>query len=153
MSKNPNTEKSRSLFDHINQIRWEKNPAYFGELSEKERKSFNQYIVLLGLSMDSDCIDEVSYLSKYMELIPDAQFYKVCCDIIPKSRKYCKWIKSLKYDRNPEITKKISQYYKVGLDIARQYYDVMIESSGNVEIAKILSKYGLSEKEIDKLLK
>jgi hypothetical protein len=142
--------KCKSLFDHLNQIREEKNPEYYMLLTEQEKKSFNQYMILMGLSMDSNCIEEISVISKYLELIPNNQFYKVCCDIIPRGRKFSKWIKRTKGIVDIEILRKISQYYEVSISIAREYYEVLAGVDG---ISKILSKYGLTEKEIKTLLK
>ena len=50
--------KSKSLFDHLNQIRGEKDETYYKLLTEDEKKGFNQYIILTGLSMDKSCIEE-----------------------------------------------------------------------------------------------
>ena len=103
-TKKKTTEsKGKSLFDHLNEIREGKSVDYYDSLTEQEKKTFNQYVILMGLSMDKECIEEVSYISKYLNLIPDKQFYKVCCDIIPYGKKFSKWIKSSKVKFDKEI--------------------------------------------------
>jgi len=83
MAKKSTEIKSKSLFDHINEIREGKSENYYDELTEGEKKSFSQFVILIGLSMDKDCIDEIAVISKYVNIIPNKQFYKVCCVIIP----------------------------------------------------------------------
>jgi hypothetical protein len=152
--KLPASPKSKTLFDHINQIRNVKNEHYFDELTDAEKKGFNQYIILMGLSMDKDCIDEVASLYQYISIIPNRHFYKVCCDIFPRSSKFFKWIKNSGEKINTPVCKKIAEYYSVGLREANEYYICMMASeSGKLELRNLISKYGLTEKEVDKLLK
>lgn len=152
MPKKSKEIKSKSLFDHINQIKRDKNPNYYDELTDQEIKGFNQYVILMGLSMNRECIDEVSYLSKYLNIIPNKQFYKMCCDVIPYDKKFHKWIKNTNEKINNEIVEKVAQYHEVGWEDARQYCDVLIDSNID-ELKNILSKFGLNDKEIKGLLK
>jgi hypothetical protein len=154
MAKKSTEIKSKSLFDHINEIREGKSENYYDELTEGEKKSFSQFVILIGLSMDKDCIDEIAVISKYVNIIPNKQFYKVCCDIIPYGKKFCKWIKNSKHKINKELIDTISLYYEIGTDEASEYCELMmIEESGITEICNILTKYGKSDKEIKAILK
>lgn len=149
-----NEVKPKSLFDHLNEIRDKKRTNYYDDLTEQERKAFNQYVILMGLSMDKECISEISFLSKYLNLIPDKQFYKVCCDVIPYGKKFNKWIKNSKDKVNKEVLEKISSYYTIGTSDAKEYYYVMLNCEGGMnEVKNILSKYGLSDKQIKGLMK
>ena len=38
--------KKKSLFDHVKHIRQVKDPDYYKNLSEEERKTFNHYMIL-----------------------------------------------------------------------------------------------------------
>jgi len=147
------TEKLKSLFDHLNQIRMDKSPDYYDNLTDVEKKGFNQYVILMGLSMDKSCIEEVSLLSKYLNIIPDRQFYKVCCDLIPTTKKFSKWIKNTTDKANSELVEYIAKYFEVGITDAKNYCNRMIETGNENEIVSILEKYGLTEKEIKGLLK
>jgi len=154
MAKKSTEIKSKSLFDHLSEIRERKNPDYYDNLTEGEKKTFNQYVILMGLGMDKDCIDEVSYISKYFNIVPDKQFYKICCDIIPYGKKFCKWIKNSKEKINKDLIDKISLYYEIGKDDAIEYCELMFNSeTGLKAIVDILTKYGLTEKEIKVILK
>ena len=147
--------KPRSLFDHLSEIRETKNEDYYDSLSDEEKKSFNQYVILIGLSMDKECVDITALLSKYLNIIPDKQFYKVCCDLIPLGKKYSKWTKSTKDKINKEIVDKVALYYEVGKSDAVEYCECMFNSGdiGLTEMKNILSKYGMTEKEIKGILK
>lgn len=144
--------KQKSLFDHINQIKTEKRNDYYDNLSDEEKKNFNQYLILVGLSMDKEYINEISIISKYLNIIPNKQFYKICCDIIPYNKNFNKWIKSKKLNINNEALKFISKYYEISLSNAYDYYNLMLSTNNLNEIKNILSKYGLTDKQIKKML-
>ena len=80
------------MFDHIKHIRESKTPDYYKSLSEAEQNTFNKYVILMGLSMDQSAIEGNSYVSKYLDILPPNAFYKVCCDVSPQSKRFCKWI-------------------------------------------------------------
>ena len=148
------TTKSKSLFDHINHIREIKSESYYDQLTEKEKRDFSKYTLLMGLSMDPDSIEGVAYLSQFMEVIPNKQFYKTCCDLVPRGRKFCKWIKSTKSKTNKELIDLLSSHLQIGKDEARDYCKILFKDQVGIEyLVGICSKYGKTEKEIDKLLK
>jgi hypothetical protein len=145
--------KYKSLFDHLNEICEGKRDDYYDNLLDIEKKNFNQYIILIGLSMNKDCIDEISYISKYTGIIPDKQFYKVCCDLLPLGKKFSKWIKNVN-SVNKELIAIVSLFYEIGKNDAIEYCDVMCNTElGILEITNILNKYGKTAKEIKEILK
>lgn len=147
------TIKPCTLFDHLNQIREHKDPEYYKNLTDSERKGFNQYVILMGLSMDIECIDEVAYISKFLNIIPDNHFYRICCDLIPRGKKYCKWIKSSGSTVNSELLSKVCNHYKISTREAEEYCDILMKTdSGLASLTTLLSKYGVSDKEIKKLI-
>lgn len=145
------TYAQKTLFDHINQIKTEKNINYYDSLNDVEKKNFNQYLILTGLSMNAKYIDEVSIISKYINIIPNKQFYKVCCDIIPYDKMFNKWIKSKKRKFNIELINYISRYYEVGMADATEYCELMFDKNIN-NIKLILYKFGLTDKKIKEIL-
>jgi len=154
--KTKDEPKPRALFDHINEIRYGKSTDYYKELTDHEKKSFNPYMILVGLSMDRWCIQELGYVSPFINTLPPEIFYKVCCDLLPpkQRRGYFKWVKSSTPPVNKEILEKISMYYEVGLDDAKEYYFNMISNDVGIrELNLLLSKYGYTDKEIERLLK
>ncbi len=146
--------KSKTLFDHINHIRENKSESYYDQLTEKEKRDFSKYTLLMGLSMDPDSIESIAYLSQFMEVVPNKQFYKACCDLVPSGRKFCKWIKSTKSKTNKELIDLLSSHLQIGKDEARDYCKVLFKDQIGIEyLVSICSKYGKTEKEINKLLK
>lgn len=149
---NDSNYKSKSLFDHINEIKTQKRNDYYDLLNEQEKKNFNQYLILIGLSMNKNCIEEVSLIFKYINIIPNKQFYKICCDIIPYNNSFNKWIKSKKNKYNDELLILISKYYEISLNDASEYCDLMVNTNNTIEIKNILYKFGLNDKDIKKIL-
>lgn len=146
--------KSKGLFDHINHIREIKDPNYFVNLTDEEKKSFNKYMLVRILSMDSDVIEEMAIISKYFQVIPEEQFYKVLIDIIPRGRKFCKYIKKSTENINETILECICNKFFVGKRDAIDYYNILMTNDGGVkELVSLIEGYGYSEKEIEKLFK
>lgn len=144
--------KQKSLFDHLNQIKTEKRIDYYDLLNEDEQKNFNQYLILIGLSMDKECIEEVSFISKYLYIVPNKQFYKICCDLIPYSKSFNKWIKSKKNKFDNKLLNLISKYYEISLNDSIEYCELMFNTNNLDKIENILSKFGLADKDIKKML-
>jgi len=150
--QNEDNIKALTLFDHIKHIRETKSKDYISNLSEKDLASFNKYVLLLGFGMDQSLIDEISYISKYLEYIPNEQFYKILCDIVPHGRKYSEWIKSETPKINYELLELVMKYFKIGKFRAIEYCQMMLKmDSGIKELIDICKKYGKSEKEIEKM--
>lgn len=146
------SQKSKGLFDHINHIREVKSPDYYDKLSVEEKKSFNKYVLLMGLSMDQSCIDEIAYISKYFNSVPDRLFYKLCCDVVPHGRKFCKWIKANKRSVNKDLIQLIANHYKISKADSYDYCIMMINNEkGLTELVSVCKLYGKTEKELEKL--
>lgn len=108
----------------------------------------------MGLSMDPDCIEGMSFISKYFEVLPEKQFYRVCCDIVPKSGKYSKWIKSSKPKFNSKLLAMLAEHYKISKYDAYDYCSYYFSSESSLgELVELMSKKGMDEKEIETILK
>ena len=146
--------KSKGLFDHINHIREIKDPNYYVNLTDEEKKSFNKYMLVRILSMDSDVIEEMAIVSKYFQVVPEEQFYKVLIDIIPRGRKFCKYIKKSTENVNETILECICNKFVIGKREAIDYYNILMTDDGGIkELVSLIEGYGYSEKEIEKLFK
>lgn len=156
-SKKKDTEtkpKSKGLFDHINHIREVKDPNYYINLSDEEKKSFNKFMILRILSMDVNLIEEMSILSKYFQLIPEEQFYKVLIDVVPRGRKFCKYIKKTSGGINQTILDCICVKFKVGEKDAVDYFNILTSHDDGIkELVSLIEGFGYSEKDIEKLFK
>ncbi len=144
--------KSRGLFDHINHIREVKSPDYYQSLTESEKSTFNKYMLLRVLSMDSDIIEEMAFIAKYFQNIPNDHFYKLLIDIVPKGRRFSKYIKKSTDNINEIILTCICNKFKIGQKDAIDYYKVFVtDEKGTKELVNLVECFGYTEKEIEKM--
>ena len=144
--------KSKTLFDHVNQIRNVKSADYFEKLTEQDKKSFNHYMLCRFLSMDPSCIYEASYLSKVFDKMDSKSFYTVCCSIIPPAR-YTPYVKGKRKKANPELIGYLCSKFEVGSHEAEEYYRVLIKlPDGQDSLKELCRSYGRSEKEIERII-
>jgi hypothetical protein len=145
--------KSRGLFDHINHIREVKDPEYYTNLSDAEKTTFNKYMIVRFLSMDVDLVEDIAFISKYFQLIPDEQFYKILIEVVPKGRKFCKYIKGSNDNINKTLLECICKKFSVGESDAKDYYNVLKSSElGITDLISLIEGFGYAEKEIEKML-
>jgi hypothetical protein len=143
-------EKSKTPFDHISHIREVKDVDYYNKLSEQDKKTFNRYIILMGLSMDDAIIEDLAYVSKYFDSMPDNAFYKVCCDVVPLGRRYVKWIKSNKPRHNTKLIEIVAAHFKMSKREAYMYCDTCIlTEEGIQDLINICAMHGQSDEEIE----
>jgi hypothetical protein len=148
-----NTQKTKNLFDHLSQIRTTKDPNYWNTLSDKEKKDFNHWMILTGLSQDESLIPMCSKLWKggYYDKIPSPQFYTLLCQLVPYSDRKIFWNKGKK--KNLILLKYISQWFCISTREADEYLSIfMTNDSGMTELAKILEGCGLNDLEAEKIL-
>jgi hypothetical protein len=143
----------KGLFDHLDQIRTTKNPDYWDTLSDKEKKNFNHWMILTGLSQDESLIPLCSQLWRegYYDTIPSPQFYTLLCQLVPYSNRKFGWNKTKK--KNLELLGYISRWFSISTREASEYFDIfMSNEKGMVELSKILEGSGLSDKEAEEVL-
>tara|TARA_B100000287_G_scaffold35197_1_gene32460 strand:+ start:1400 stop:1852 length:453 start_codon:yes stop_codon:yes gene_type:complete len=143
--------KKKSLFDHIKQITDVQSPNYWAEISDEDKKTWSNYMVNRFLSMKMDWIDIVNEVQKY-QMEPE-MLYKVYTNIFPKGKQWLKYIKGDKKMKYPNwvyetVAKHLQCSMREAID-AVEMYD--ISHGGQSELADILLKYGIEEKEIRKI--
>lgn len=144
--------KTKGLFDHVKHIRQTQDPDYYDSLSESDRKTFSKYMILRVLSMDKTIIEEVSYISKYFEVLPEKQFYKLLISALPKSYGFNPYIKSSIKSINESILNCLCSYFKVGTKDATDYYNILIShEEGLIKLIDLIKAHGYTEKETEKL--
>ena len=138
-----------TIIDWMNQLLVHKK--HWDEFSEDEQKKFSPFIINRWLSMDKDFIEIVNYFQKYSigTLVP-REVYKWYCDMLPKGKRFNKYIKG----------KKSKKYNKELIDILVKYFE---DSAKNIEgyleflskneLTTILTLYGISDKQIRKIIK
>ncbi len=144
--------KIKGLFDHVKHIRQTQDPDYYDNLSESDRKSFNKYMILRVLSMDKTIIEEISYVSKYFEVLPEKQFYKLLILALPKSYGFSPYIKSTAKAVNETILNCLCSYFNVGKKDATDYYNILIShEEGLTNLISLVKQHGYNEKEVEAL--
>lgn len=113
-------QKSLTIFDHLNNITYDKGP-YLGD------ENWNIWMINRFLSMDEDYCEVVNILQKNFRIgsyISNELMYLAYRDIIPKQKKFLKYIKAKNketYDGNE--LKAIAQYFEISESEARYYSD------------------------------
>ena len=144
--------KSKTLFDHVNQIRNVKNPNYFDELSNEDKKSFNHFMICRFLSMDVSCIYEIAYLSKIFDKMDSNSFYKVAC-ALTSPVKYTPYVKSKYKKLNKTLIQHVSNKYVVSKSDASDYCEILMKDDGGINhLYEICQGYGMTDKEIESIM-
>ena len=138
-----------TIIDWINQLLVSK--THWDSFTKVEQKKFSPFIINRWLSMDKDFIEVVNAFQKYaIGTLEPREVYKWYCDVLPKGKRFNKYIKGKskkKYD--DELINIISKYFECSKLQTKQY----IELINKEELKEILEKYGLDEKKIKRLCK
>ena len=145
------TIKAKSLFDHIKQITDVQNPNYWDDISDEDKKSWSNYMVNRFLSMKMDWIDIVNEVQKY-QMEPE-MLYKVYTNIFPKGKQWLKYIKGDKKMKYPKwVYETVAKHLQISMREANDAVEMYeISAGGQAELADILFKYGVEEREVRKL--
>ena len=139
---------SLNLFGWLNQVLVTKKN--WDEFSDTDRKTFQPYMINRFLSMDDEFLEAVNYFQKYsVGLLESREVYKWYCDVLPKGKRYNKYIKnrnSKKYDKL--LVSTVSKHFECSSKQAIEYIE-LINKEG---LKQILEMYGIEPKKI-KLLK
>ena len=138
-----------TIFDWINQILVKK--THWNEFTEDEQKKFSPFIINRWLSMDIEFIEIVNYFQKYsIGTLEPREVYKWYCDILPKGKRFNKYIKGKrdkKYDK--ELVNIISNHFECSKLQTKDYLKLINKE----EVKEILEKYGKDKKTIKRLCK
>ena len=138
-----------TIFDWINQMLVTKK--HWDEFTEDEQKKFSPFIINRWLSMDKDFIEVVNVFQKYaIGTLESREVYKWYCDILPRGKRFNKYIKGKKdkkYDK--ELMGILVKYFEDSKQNIAEY----IEFLSKDELINILTLYGIDEKKKRKLVK
>ncbi len=153
-SETKNKVKSKGLFDHISHIRLEKSPNYVNGLSESELKTFNPFMLVMGLGMDRANLESMMVVSKYIDIIPQEHLYTLLCHLTGKTNKrYIPWIKSKSLKLDAELLNVMTKYLKCSRREAYETLLMMLSNDDGIkELIEVCKKYGMNEAEIQKLI-
>jgi len=107
----------------------------------------------MGLSMDKSIIEEIAFVSKYFDILPEKHLYTVLCDLVPHERRFCKWIKPNKVKFNKELIELVVNKFEVSKDEAYSYCVTFFKTEEGINnLIDICKQYGKSDKEIEGLI-
>ena len=138
-----------TIFDWINQILVKK--THWNEFTEDEQKKFSPFIINRWLSMDKDFLEIVNFFQKYsIGTLEPREVYKWYCDMLPKGKRFNKYIKGKKDKKyNTELIDIMVTHFECSKSQVKDYLDLIAKD----ELMEILEKYGMNEKTIKRLLK
>jgi hypothetical protein len=136
----------KNVFDWLKEINSTKShPDTF---TNQDWDIWNSYMVHRFLSMNSDYIELVNEV----QALPPSnkkQIYSIYREYIPKNNKWSKYVKSSSKEFDKDLVLQLKKYFNVSAREIKDYLKILDKK----EVQSILSKQGLEEKEIKKLLK
>tara|TARA_Y100000361_G_C11062180_1_gene291094 strand:- start:369 stop:788 length:420 start_codon:yes stop_codon:yes gene_type:complete len=138
-----------TVFDWVNNILVHKK--HWDDFTEDEQKKFSPFIINRFLSMDKEFIEVVNMFQKYaIGVLEPREVYKWYSEVLPKGKRFNKYIKS----------KKSKKYDSEMIDILQKYFECSklqvkqnLELISKDELIEILNKYGLEKKKIKRIIK
>jgi hypothetical protein len=138
-----------TIIDWMNQLLVHKK--HWDDFTEDEQKKFSPFIINRWLSMDKDFIEIVNYFQKYsIGTLESREVYKWYCDMLPKGKRFNKYIKSKKEKKyDTELIDIMVKHFECSKSQVKDYLELIQKN----ELIEILEKYGMNEKTIKRLLK
>ena len=138
-----------TIIDWMNQLLVHKK--HWNEFTEDEQKKFSPFIINRWLSMDKDFLEIVNFFQKYsIGTLEPREVYKWYCDMLPKGKRFNKYIKGKKDKKyNTELIDIMVMHFECSKSQVKDYLDLIAKD----ELIEILEKYGMNEKTIKRLLK
>ena len=138
-----------TIIDWINQLLVHKK--HWDEFTEDEQKKFSPFIINRWLSMDKEFLEIVNFFQKYsIGTLEPREVYKWYCDMLPKGKRFNKYIKGKKDKKyNTELIDIMVRHFECSKSQVKDYLDLIAKD----ELMEILEKYGMNEKTIKRLLK
>ena len=143
------TQKAKTLFDHLNNITAIQNPDYYDKLSDEDRKTWSNFMIHRFLSMNYDYVELIAELQPLTQTLSPELFYKVLIGFIPKSKVYLRYIKGKHEDKADEQTiNLLLAEYNCSKNTAIDYYDILLNiKDGKDYIQYLKEKYGIKPEE------
>ena len=138
-----------TIFDWINQILVKK--THWNDFTKDEQKKFSPFIINRWLSMDKEFLEIVNFFQKYsIGTLEPREVYKWYCDMLPKGKRFNKYIKGKKDKKyNTELIDIMVMHFECSKSQVKDYLELIAKD----ELIEILEKYGMNEKTIKRLLK
>jgi len=135
-----------TLFDWLKELTGKKRD--WDSFSDKERESFNPYMVNRFLSMHQPFIELVNYVQT-VSYTDKKKYYTVYCNLLPKQNVWLKYIKSKMKQPTTELVEALAKIYECS---TREAVNAVI-SLDNDDLEDILYKAGYQSTEVAKMFK
>ena len=138
-----------TIIDWMNQLLVHKK--HWDDFTEDEQKKFSPFIINRWLSMDKDFVEIVNIFQKYsIGTLEPREVYKWYCDVLPKGKRFNKYIKGKKDKKyDTELIEIISNHFECSKLQVQDYLGLIYKE----ELKSILEMYGLDKKTIKRLCK
>lgn len=134
-----------NLFDHLNNICYSKPD--WDTLSDKDKESWNNYMIHRFLSMYEPYIEIVNTAQKYQ--FEDKYLYNFYKSVIPKKKMFLKYIKSKTKQANKDLVNTFIKHFELSSREAKEYLPLLHQE----DITILLQQRGFEDKQIKQLLK
>ena len=114
--------------------------------ADDQNKTWSTVLMNKIIGTNPDYVEAVNYIQKYVSILPPKEVYTYYQNILPKANVYFPFKKSKK--QNNKLIELYSKYSGVSLEESTELYYIL----GKKEVIHELEKYGLTEKEIQKLI-
>ena len=138
-----------TIFNWINEILVSKK--HWNEFTEDEQKKFSPFIINRWLSMDKDFLEIVNFFQKYsIGTLEPREVYKWYCDMLPKGKRFNKYIKGKKDKKYDSwLIDLLTEYFGESKNHVKEYLELISKE----ELVSILQKYGTDPKQIKNICK
>jgi hypothetical protein len=125
-----------------NKTKWE-------NLTDEEQKLFNVFTVNMMVSTNPDYVELINYTQLHYTL-PKKVVYNLYLRMFPNKKITISFIKKNKKAKyNEKLLSLLSHYYSISSKEVTQYLDSLEQA----EVKDILTRFGIDDKDIKKLLK
>ena len=127
-----------TIIDWMNQLLVHKK--HWNDFTEDEQKKFSPFIINRWLSMDKDFIEIVNVFQKYaIGTLEPREVYKWYCDILPKGKRFNKYIKN---KSNKKYDNKLINIISKHFEVSKKEINIYMSLLNKKEIKEILKMYG-----------
>lgn len=146
-------KKKKGLFDHLNAVKKNKDPEYWGKLSRADKKTWSTYMINRFLSMNEQWVDIINDLQPYTGIMEDKDVYRLYADLFPYDSSYYKYIKGKKDRDYPDwVINILVEHYQISMGEAKDYMEIYLSTHERKEmLIELCRKYGKDQKQLNEV--
>jgi hypothetical protein len=143
----------KTLIDHVKAIYEDQRVAYFDDLREFEKKTYEPYMVNRFLSMNPDYLPLVNEAQQYYDAFGPRESYLFYSHLLPKGRQFYKYVKAKATEKIEKwLVEIVAKHFEVSTGEASDYIRVMIQTeAGKDELRLICRAFNIPEKKFKKV--